>query len=126
MGKNDIEDALKRLDSLTQELAWMAAQILRDTNTIDNAVWGIGDSMLVVDNRVAGIDDWVARVDESVASVDDKVEAGDDKLVAVNDGAQYSFYQLSKFVKHLTRLDGKESTEVIQQVADDVDQMERS
>ena len=90
MGKNDSEDALKKLDSLTQELARMAAQILSVTNTIDNGVWGIGDNMLVVDNRVAGIDDWLAGVDESVASVDDKVEAGDDKLATVNDGAQCS------------------------------------
>jgi hypothetical protein len=52
MGRNDIEDALKRLDRLTQEEARMAAaQLLKITNTIDNRVGGIADNMLVVDNR---------------------------------------------------------------------------
>jgi hypothetical protein len=97
MGKNDIEDALKRLDRLTQEEARMAAaQLLKVTNTIDNRVGGIADNVLVVDNRVAGTDDRVAGVDERVAGVDDrvkdvdgKVKAVDDKLVAVIDGAHY-------------------------------------
>jgi archaellum component FlaC len=111
IGKNDVEDALKRLDRLTQEEARMAAaQLLKVTNTIDNRVGGIADNMLVVDNRVAGIDDRVAGVDEHVAGVDDRVacvndrvkdvdnrvKAVDDKVVAVNDGAQYIFYLSSK------------------------------
>ena len=134
MGKNDIEDALKRLDRLTQEEARMAAaQLLEATNTIDNRVGGIADNVLVVDNRVAGIDDRVAGVDDMVACVDDrvkdiddKVKAVDDKLVAVIDGAQYTFNQLSKIVQLLTRIDGKEAREVIQQAADGVDRIERS
>jgi archaellum component FlaC len=107
MGKNDIEDALKRLDRLTQEEAQMAAaQLLKITNTINNRVGGIADNVLVVDNRVAGIDDRVAGVDERVAGVDcrvacvndrvkdvdNKVKAVDDKVAVVNDGAQYIFY----------------------------------
>jgi archaellum component FlaC len=121
MGKNDIEDALKKLDRLTQEEALMAAaQLLRVTNTIDNRVGGIADNVLVVDNRVVGIDDRVAGIDERVAGVDervagvdervagvddrvacvdnrvkdvdDRVKAVDDKVAAVNDGAQYIFY----------------------------------
>jgi archaellum component FlaC len=154
IGKNDIEDALKRLDRLTQEEARMAAaQLVKVTNTIDNRVGGIADNVLVVDNRVAGIDDRVAGVDERVTGVDervagvdervagvdervtgvddrvkdvdDKVKAVDDKLVAVIDGAQYIFNQSSKFVQLLTRLDGKEAKGVIQQTADDVDQVKR-
>jgi archaellum component FlaC len=100
MGKNDIEDALKRLDRLTQEEAQMAAaQLLRVTNTIDNRVRGVADNVLVVDNRVAGVDERVAGVDDRVAcvddrvkDVDDRVKAVDDKVAAVNDGAQYIFY----------------------------------
>jgi archaellum component FlaC len=95
----DIEDALKRLDRLTQEEARMAAaQLLKVTNTIDNRVERIADNVLVVDNRVACVDDTVVGVDERVADiddrvkdVDDKVKAVDDKLVAVIDGAQYIF-----------------------------------
>ena len=81
MGKNNIEDALKRLDRLTQEEARMAAaQLLNVTNTIDNRVEEIADSMLVVDNRVAGIGDQVQGIDNKVA--------------AVMDGAQCVFYPL--------------------------------
>jgi hypothetical protein len=83
IGKNDIEDALRSLDRLTQEEAQMAsAQLLKITNTIDNRVGEIADNMLVVDNRVA--------------SIDDKVKAVDDKLVAVIDGARYIFNQSPK------------------------------
>jgi len=100
MGKNDIEDALKRLDRLTQEEARMAAaQLLKVTNTIDNRVGGIADNVLVVGNRVAGIDDRVAGVDERVAGVNDRVKdvdnrvkAVDDKIAAVNDGAECIVY----------------------------------
>ena len=111
MGKNDIEDALKRLDRLTQEEARMAeAQLLKITNTIDNRVEGIADSVLVVDSRVAGIDDMVAVVDERVAGVgecvvgiddrvacvDDRVKDVDNKVKAVDNGAQYIFYRYRK------------------------------
>ena len=100
MGNNDTEDALKRLDRLTQEEARMAgAQLLKVTNTIDNRVVGIADNVLVVDNRVAGIDDRVACVDDRVAcvdnrvkDVDDRVKVVNDRVAAVNDGTQYIFY----------------------------------
>ena len=109
-GNNDIEDALKRLDRLTQEEARMAsAQLLEITDAIDSAVREIADNVLVVgdrvvgvdkrvadmDERVAGIDDRIACVDDCVKDVDDKVNAVDDKLVVVIDGAQYVFYLLS-------------------------------
>jgi len=106
IGKNDIEDSLKRLDRLTQEEARMAAaQLLKIANTIDNRVEGIADNVLVVNNRVAGVDDRVAGVDERVvgvdervAAVDDRVKAVDDKLAVVIDGTQYLFNQSSKVV----------------------------
>jgi archaellum component FlaC len=107
VGRTDIEDALKRLDRLTQEEARMAsAQLMKVTNTIDNGVREVANNVHVVDNRVAGIDDRVAGVDERVAGVDDRVacvddrvkdldnrvKVVDDKVAAVNDGAQYIFY----------------------------------
>ncbi len=50
IGINDIEDALKRLDRLTQEEARMAsAQLMKVTNTINNRVEEIADNMLGVD-----------------------------------------------------------------------------
>jgi hypothetical protein len=155
IGNNDIEDALKRLDRLTQEEALMASAQLMETADkiavnvldvdhrvagVDDRVAGVGDQVAgvdgrvagvdervtSVDERVAGVDEHVAGVDDRVAGVDDRVKDVDDKLVAVIDGAQYIFNQSSKFVQLLTRLDGKEAREVIQQTADDVDQVKRS
>ena len=63
IGRTDIEDALKRLDRLTQEEARLAAaQVLKVANTVDDKVQGIADNILGVGNRVAGIDDRVAHV----------------------------------------------------------------
>ena len=121
IGKNDIEDALKRLDMLTQEEARLAgAQLLKITNRIDNEVREVADNVLVVDLRVAGVDDRLAGVDDRVASVqalvagvdgrvagiygrvacvddrlkdvDNIVKAVDDKLGAVMDGTRYISY----------------------------------
>ena len=83
VGRTDIEDALKRLDKLTQEEARMAtAQALKITHTVDVRVRGVADQVLDVDNRVAGVDD-------RVVAVDDRLKAVDDKVAAVIDGAQY-------------------------------------
>jgi hypothetical protein len=88
MGKTDIENALKRLDRLTQEEAQMASvQLLQIANAIDSEVREIAGNVLVVDNRVAG-------VDERVAAVDDRVVCVDDKVTAVMDGARYIFFLL--------------------------------
>jgi hypothetical protein len=48
LGRNDIDDALKRLDSLTIEEARMAiAEILKVTNRVDNKVTGGRDPFLL-------------------------------------------------------------------------------
>src|ERR1700755_1269338 len=99
IGNNDIEDALKKLDRLTQEEARMAsAQLLEITNAIDSEVREIAANVLVVDDRVAGAHGHVAGVDDRVKDVDDKMKAVDDKLVAVIDGTQDIFNQSSKIV----------------------------
>jgi hypothetical protein len=42
VGRTDMEDALKKLDKLTNEEARMAtAQILKATHTVDNRVRGV-------------------------------------------------------------------------------------
>ena len=70
IGNNEIEDALKRLDRLTQEEARMAAaQLLKVTNTIDNRVEGIADNVLVVDNRLVGVDDRMKDVHDDVDQI---------------------------------------------------------
>ena len=56
IGKNDIENALKRLDRLTQEEAQMAdAQLLKVTNMIDHRVREAAYSVLVVGNCTMNI-----------------------------------------------------------------------
>jgi hypothetical protein len=49
-----MEDALKRLDKLTQEEARMAgAQNLKITHTVDERVRGVVDTVVAIDNSVA-------------------------------------------------------------------------
>ena len=58
-----MEDALQRLDKLTQEEARMAtAEILRLTQIVDNKVTN-------VDNKVTTVDDKVTTVDDKVTTV---------------------------------------------------------
>ena len=111
----DIEDALKRLDSLTQEEAQMAAaQVLKATQTVDDAggVRGVADIALSVGNRVASVGDQVQGVSTQVQGVSTQVQGVStqvqgvstqvqgvkDKVTAVMDGAQYIFNQSSKTV----------------------------
>ena len=106
IGKTDVDDALKRLDKLTQEEARMAtSEVLKATHKVDNRVRGVSD-------QVAGVDDRVAGVDERVRTVADKVSE-------VVDGMQSIFSQSSN--RHLTvvQLDGKEARAVM-------DEMKRS
>jgi archaellum component FlaC len=106
-----MEDALKRLDKLTQEEARMAvAQNLKATHTVDERVKGVANTVVAIDNRVADVDDrvacvvdQVARVDDNVkginarvAIVDDSVKMVDDKIDEVIHGAQIIFSQTSE------------------------------
>jgi hypothetical protein len=82
LGKNDIEDALKRLDTLTMEEARMAiAENLKVANRVDNNV-------IRVDNNVIRVDNNVIRVDNNVNRVDNKV-------TVLIDGGQNVFLLLS-------------------------------
>ena len=70
----DIEDALKRLDILTQEEAQMAAaQVLKATHTVDETgrVRGVADIALGIDSRVGGVVDQVQGVDDKVTAAVD-------------------------------------------------------
>jgi archaellum component FlaC len=86
MGKTGIEDALKRLDKLTnEEVRMVTAQVLEATHTVDDKVGRVEDKVLDVDNKVAGVDDRVAGVDNKVARVDDRVAGVDDRVARVDD-----------------------------------------
>jgi archaellum component FlaC len=86
IGRTDMEDALKKLDKLTDEEARMAvAQNLKATHNVDERVRGVANTVIAVDNRVAGVDDRVAKVDDRVAGVDSRVACVDDKVASVDD-----------------------------------------
>ena len=68
VGKTDIEDALGRLDRLTQEEARMAAaQGLKATHDVNHKVQGVGDHVQRVDHRVQDVDNKVQQVADDVA-----------------------------------------------------------
>jgi hypothetical protein len=88
IGRTDVEDALKKLDKLTDEEARMAvAQNLKATHNVDERVRGVVNTVVAVDNRVAGVDSRVACVGDKVASVDDTVKMVGDKVAEVIHGA---------------------------------------
>ena len=63
IGKNDIEDALKRLDKLTnEEVRMVTAQVLKATHTVEDRVVDVDDKLACVDDRVAGVDNNVKVV----------------------------------------------------------------
>jgi Lhr-like helicase len=65
-----MEDALKRLDKLTQEEVRMAvAENLKATRTVDERVRGVANTVVAIDNRVAGVDDRMKLVDDKVTDV---------------------------------------------------------
>ena len=92
-------DALKKLDTLTQEEARMAtAEVLRATHTVD----------------------------ERVRAVDDRVASVGDKVAEVISGAQKSFSVKHEKSFNLNCSDGKEAKQIMKQTASDVDHVKRS
>ena len=86
IGRTDIEDALKRLDKLTHEEAWMGiAQNLKATHTVGENVRGVVDKVVAIDSRVAGVDDRVAGVGDRVASIDNAMKGVDAMVSSVDD-----------------------------------------
>ena len=65
-----MEDALKKLDKLTQEEVGMAvAQNLRATHVVDERVRGVANTVVAINERVAGVDDRVAQTADDVDQV---------------------------------------------------------
>ena len=86
IGRTDLDDALKRLDQLTQEEARMAvAQNLKATHAVDERVRGVANTVVAIDNRMADVDDRVTCVDDRVARVDARVTHVDDTVARVDD-----------------------------------------
>ena len=117
-----MEDALKKLDKLTQEEARMAmAENLKATHTVDERVRGVATSVAVIDNRVADVGDRVAGVDDRVAGVDDRVARVDDSV----DRVARATRDLDDGVRGV-REQVLVVEDRIKQAADDADQVKRS
>ena len=110
-----MEDALRRLDKLTQEEARMAiAENLKATHTVDERVRGVANTVEAIDNRVAGVDSRVAGVDDRIAGVDDRVAGVDDRVAGVDD-------RVASVNDRVAGVDDK-----VEGIANDVDQVKRS
>ncbi|KAI9429283.1 hypothetical protein H4582DRAFT_310885 [Lactarius indigo] len=73
-GRTDLEDAIKKLDRLTQEEARMAlAEVLKITHIVRGDV-------KVVDGKVEGIDDKVEDMGDKVEDMGDKIDNMGDKV----------------------------------------------
>ncbi|KAH9016734.1 hypothetical protein EDB85DRAFT_702270 [Lactarius pseudohatsudake] len=96
VGRRDIEDALQKLDRLTQEEARMAtAEVLRVTHGVDDKVKvvgfqveGVNKGVQDVDGKVDGVDERVQGVDERVQDVDERVQGVDERVQSVDERVQ--------------------------------------
>ncbi|KAN0139487.1 hypothetical protein V8E53_002988 [Lactarius tabidus] len=85
-GMAALEDALKKLDRLTQEEARMAhAEVLRITHSIRDEVKVVDGKVERVDDKVDGVGDKVEEVGDKVEDIGDKVEDVGDKVEDVGD-----------------------------------------
>jgi hypothetical protein len=85
-GRTDVEDALVRLDGLTQEEVLMAdAEVLKITSGVDD------DFKICVIDEVAGSVPQVDNTQDVRLALDDRVRGVDDNMSAVVDGAQFIF-----------------------------------
>ncbi|KAH9016739.1 hypothetical protein EDB85DRAFT_2096769 [Lactarius pseudohatsudake] len=96
VGRRDIEDALQKLDRLTQEEARMAtAEVLRVAHGVDDKVKGVGfqvegvnKGVQDVDRKVEGVDERVQGIDERVQGVDERVQGVDERVQGVDERVQ--------------------------------------
>ena len=82
----DLEDALKKLDRLTQEEARLAlAELLRITHNVRDEVQIVDGKVERVENKVEDVGN---KVGDKVDGVGEKVEEVGDKVQVVIDGAR--------------------------------------
>ena len=121
MGWTKLEDGLKMLDKLTdEEVALAGAHLLRVTHNIDNNV-------MRVEEDVRRVDENVLVVKSGIELVKDNVQAVDDKVQTMADGTQP---RVIGVISDFYHPDGKAAADevkvVVQQTADEVDDVKRS
>ena len=89
IGNTDVQDALQRLNDLTEEEAGIArAELRRTTHNLGEGVQGVGRGVEGIADRVQHIHDNVGSVDEGVQDVLDRVQDVEVGLRGVSHGVQ--------------------------------------
>ncbi|KAH9032101.1 hypothetical protein EDB84DRAFT_150754 [Lactarius hengduanensis] len=89
-GRADLEDAVKKLDRLTQEEARMAlAEVLKITHIVHDGVKVVDGKVDVMNDKVDDVGDKVADVGDKVEDIADRVQFVDEKVqVVIDDGEE--------------------------------------
>ncbi|KAH9055857.1 hypothetical protein EDB83DRAFT_2614803 [Lactarius deliciosus] len=118
IGRKDVEDALLRLDKLTQEEALMAAaEALMITRNVDDKVKAVGERLEGVDKRVQSVDMKVDGIDDKVQSVDSKVQGVDSKVQDVDRNVQGVDRKVGSVIQGMME-NGVTIQQVVNQVSD--------
>ena len=132
-GRTDLEDALKKLDRLTQEEARMAiAENLRITHSVRDEVKVVDSKVERVEDKVEDVGDKVEVIGDKLDDIDDKVQCVDEKVQVAIDGTRGMSSQ-SQMPPNIFTSDGKqaivaakEANLILQQTATSVDKIKCS
>ncbi|KAH9037511.1 hypothetical protein EDB85DRAFT_609212 [Lactarius pseudohatsudake] len=109
VGRKDVEDALQRLDKLTQEEARMAAvEVLTISRGIDDKVKDVDEKVEGVDGRVQSVDIKVEGIDDKVRCVNRKVQGVDHKVGSVIRGVKENGIAIQQVVDQFSSLNRNE------------------
>jgi len=97
----------------------------RENERVADTVVDVGDRVARIDDRVAGVEDKVKAVENRVAGVDERVRTVGDNVAVVIKGAQIISSQSTEMLFNPYQPDGHETRIVMQQAANDVDQVNR-
>ena len=90
IGRKDVEDALRRLDQLTQEEARMAViEAMKIAHNIGDKVNDVDEKLEGVDHRVLDVSVQVEEVDSKLEIIDRKVQSACHNVVSVVEGRSY-------------------------------------
>ena len=126
-GMADLEDALKKLDRLTQEEARMAnAEVMRiahsirdEVKVVDGKVEEVGDKVRDVGETVEDVGDKVEDVGNKVEDIGDQVQYIDDKVQVVIEGSERHSINGKTLLTHILS-DGIQAREVAKDLGDKV------
>ncbi|KAI9432762.1 hypothetical protein H4582DRAFT_1091152 [Lactarius indigo] len=121
-GRKDVEDALQRLDKLTQEEARMAtAEVLTITRDTDDTMKGANNRLEVINERVQSVNTKMEAIDVTVQSVGSKVQGVDGRVQGIDDTVKDLDHKVGSVTQGV-----KENGVAIQQVVNQVNDLNRN